>query len=103
MKNYLCTGTAVLALTAGLASADGHLAGEQVTVFGPWLGPDQETVEKVLAGFAEKTGADVRYVGSDSFEQQIMVDSEAGSAPTSLCSHSPVWLLTWQRAAFLRL
>jgi alpha-glucoside transport system substrate-binding protein len=74
MKNYLCTGTAVLALTAGLASADGHLAGEQVTVFGPWLGPDQETVEKVLAGFAEKTGADVRYVGSDSFEQQIMVD-----------------------------
>jgi hypothetical protein len=35
MKNYLCTGTAVLALTAGLASADGHLAGEQVTVFGP--------------------------------------------------------------------
>lgn len=81
MKNYLCTGTVVLALTAGLASADGHLAGEQVTVFGPWLGPDQETVEKVLAGFAEKTGADVRYVGSDSFEQQIMVDSEAGSAP----------------------
>ncbi|EDZ43212.1 conserved hypothetical protein [Rhodobacteraceae bacterium HTCC2083] len=75
MKNYLCTGTAVLALTAGLASADGHLAGEQVTVFGPWLGPDQETVEKVLAGFAEKTGADVRYVGSDSFSNWVFGSS----------------------------
>jgi alpha-glucoside transport system substrate-binding protein len=35
----------------------------------------------LLAYFAEATGADVRYVGSDSFEQQIVVDAEAGSAP----------------------
>jgi len=55
--------------------------GEQVTVFGPWLGPDQETVESVLAYFAEATGADVKYTGSDSFESQIMIDVEAGSAP----------------------
>lgn len=57
------------------------LDGEQVTVFGPWLGPDQEVVESVLAYFAEATGADVKYSGSDSFEQQIMIDAEAGSAP----------------------
>jgi len=57
------------------------LKGEEVTVFGPWLGPDQELVEHVLAYFAEATGADVKYVGSDSFEQQIMIDAEAGSAP----------------------
>ncbi|MBX2886457.1 MAG: ABC transporter substrate-binding protein [Granulosicoccus sp.] len=57
------------------------LKGEQVTVFGPWLGPDQELVENVLAYFAEATGADVKYTGSDSFEQQIMIDAEAGSAP----------------------
>jgi len=57
------------------------LKGEQVTVFGPWLGPDQELVESVLAYFAEATGADVKYTGSDSFEQQIMIDAEAGSAP----------------------
>jgi ABC-type glycerol-3-phosphate transport system substrate-binding protein len=38
-------------------------------------------VESVLAYFEAATGADVRYVGSDSFEQQIMVDAEAGSAP----------------------
>lgn len=61
------------------ASAD--YSGEQITVFGPWLGPDQAVVESVLAYFAAATGADVRYVGSDSFEQQIMVDAEAGSAP----------------------
>ncbi|MCI2398506.1 ABC transporter substrate-binding protein [Aliiroseovarius subalbicans] len=75
MKHVLLTGAAALALTAGMASA------EQVTVFGPWLGPDQENAEKVLAGFAAASGHDVRYVGSDSFEQQIMVDVEAGSAP----------------------
>ncbi|MDJ0628253.1 MAG: ABC transporter substrate-binding protein [Rhodobacter sp.] len=75
MKHVLYTGAAALALTAGMASA------EQVTVFGPWLGPDQENVEKVLGAFAAASGHDVRYVGSDSFEQQIMVDAEAGSAP----------------------
>ena len=61
--------------------ADNDLAGEQVTVFGPWLGPDQEAIEAVLDYFADATGADVRYTGSDSFEQQIVVDAEAGSAP----------------------
>jgi len=57
------------------------LKGEQITVFGPWLGPDQEIVEKVLSYFAKANNADVKYVGSDSFEQQIMIDAEAGSAP----------------------
>lgn len=75
MKHALCAGAAVIALTAGSAQA------EQVTVFGPWLGPDQENVEAVLSVFAAASGYDVRYVGSDSFEQQILVDAEAGSAP----------------------
>ena len=75
MKHLLYAGSAAIALTAGTAGA------EQVTVFGPWLGPDQENVEAVLSVFAEKSGHDVRYVGSDSFEQQIVVDAEAGSAP----------------------
>lgn len=103
MKRSLLAAAGVLALSAGLAQAEGaltfpvgegefnwesfealkatDLSGEQVTVFGPWLGPDQEVVEKVLAYFAEATGVDVRYTGSDSFEQQIVVDAEAGSAP----------------------
>ncbi len=74
MKHILLAGAAAMALTASLAHA------EQVTVFGPWLGPDQENVEAVLSAFAEASGNDVRYVGSDSFEQQILVDAEAGSA-----------------------
>ncbi len=104
MKRRLYAGAATLALCAGSAQAAAHLpfapgegafnwdsytafaeatdlGGEQVTVFGPWLGPDQEAFEQVLAYFAEAANADVRYVGSDSFEQQIMVDAEAGSAP----------------------
>ena len=76
MRNSLYAGAATLALSTGMAAAQ-----EQVTVFGPWLGPDQEMVEQVLAVFAEQSGHDVRYVGSDSFEQQIVVDAEAGSAP----------------------
>ena len=75
MYKTLLSTVAVLAFTAGASNA------EQLTVFGPWLGPDQENVEAVLKVFAEKSGHDVRYVGSDSFEQQIVVDLEAGSAP----------------------
>ena len=101
MKSKFLAATAAAALMAGAAQADLlfpvgegdfnwdsyealkalQLDGEQVTVFGPWLGPDQELVENVLAYFGEATGADVRYTGSDSFEQQILVDAEAGSAP----------------------
>ena len=35
----------------------------------------------VIAYFAEATGAEAIYTGSDSFEQQIVVDAEAGAAP----------------------
>ena len=73
MKKFLPTAMA-LAMTAGAAQAG------DVTVFGPWLGPDQENVEAVLAEFAAQSGHNVSYVGSDSFEQQVRVDAEAGSA-----------------------
>ncbi len=75
MKSPFYVSAATAALIAGTAHA------EQLTVFGTWLGPEQATVEKILAVFAEQTGHDVSYVGSDSFEQQIVVDVEAGSAP----------------------
>ncbi|MEQ8480866.1 MAG: ABC transporter substrate-binding protein [Hoeflea sp.] len=102
MNKILLTSAAALALTLGSVNAqelmftpgegdfnwdsyealkETQLDGEEVTVFGPWLGPDQEFVESVLAYFGEATGADVKYVGSDSFEQQIVIDAEAGSAP----------------------
>lgn len=77
MKKTVLAGLAAALLTCTAGSA----LAEQLTVFGPWLGPDQQNVEAVLNAFAEKSGNDVRYVGSDSFEQQIVVDLEAGSAP----------------------
>ncbi len=95
MKRLLFAGAASLALTSGMAVA------EQVTVFGPWLGPDQENVEAVLAAFAEKSGYDVRYTGSDSFEQQIVVDSEAGSAPNIAVFPQPGLAADMARRGFL--
>ncbi len=105
MKKYYLAGAAALALSASSAIAGGHLAfapgegpfdwdgysawaasapdlsGEQVTVFGPWLTPEDGYFRNMLAYFADATGADVVYTGSDSFEQQIVIDAEAGAAP----------------------
>ncbi len=57
------------------------LKGETVTIFGPWLTSDKELVESIIAYFEQATGAKVNYSGSDSFEQQIAIDVQAGSAP----------------------
>jgi alpha-glucoside transport system substrate-binding protein len=72
--------TKLLASAAAIALGTAAQA-EDLTVFGPWLGPDQANVEQVLAAFAAASGHNVSYVGSDSFEQQILIDAEAGSAP----------------------
>ncbi len=95
MKHALYAGAAAAALCAGAAQA------EQLTVFGPWLGPDQENVEAMLAAFAEQSGHDVSYVGSDSFEQQIMVDAEAGSAPNVAVFPQPGLAADMARRGFL--
>lgn len=75
MEKSILTSVAALALMSGQALA------EDLTVFGPWIGPDQVNVEAVFKGFSAATGHNVSYVGSDSFEQQIRIDAEAGSAP----------------------
>lgn len=105
MKYAFLAGTATLAVTAGLAQAGGHLtfppgdgpfswdsyaewaanapdlSGQTVTVFGPWLNPEDGYFSNALAYFEDATGADAIYTGSDGFEQQIVIDAEAGSAP----------------------
>lgn len=108
MTRKTCTFALALVLVAGLlggslASADGHLifpvgegpfhwedldafsmmdlSGEEIRVFSPWLGVDRDLVESVFAYFEEATGADVVHAGSDDFEQQIIIDIEAGSPP----------------------
>ncbi len=57
------------------------LSGEEVRVFGPWLGSERDVFDAISAYFELATGADVVYAGSDSFEQQIIIDIEAGSPP----------------------
>ncbi|WP_336057604.1 ABC transporter substrate-binding protein [Nitratireductor sp. CH_MIT9313-5] len=57
------------------------LSGQKLTIFGPWLSADEELFESIVAYFEEATGVDVDYTGSDSFEQQIVIDTQAGSAP----------------------
>jgi alpha-glucoside transport system substrate-binding protein len=105
MRHVLFAGTASLALASGMAHAAGHLqfapgegdfswdsytewaatapdlSGQTVTITGPWLQPEDEVFRDVIAYFADATGAEVIYTGSDSFEQQIVIDAEAGAAP----------------------
>ncbi len=105
MKKSMYAGAAIVALSAGASYAGGHLpfasgegpfswdsyeawaadapdlAGKQITIFGPWLTPEDDIFRSVLAYFSDATGADVVYTGSDGFEQQILIDAEAGSAP----------------------
>ena len=62
--------------------ADKHdLKGQTISIFGPWLSGDKDGWEKVLAYFGEATGATIENAGSDSFEQQIVIDTQAGSPP----------------------
>lgn len=57
------------------------LSGEEIRVFGPWAGSERDVFDGIVAYFEQATGADVIYAGSDSFEQQIIIDIEAGSPP----------------------
>ena len=57
------------------------LSGESLTIFGPWLAGEGKSFENLVAYFDEATGANSSYVGSDSLEQQILIDAAAGSAP----------------------
>ena len=105
MKKSLYAGVAFVAMSASGALAGGHLpfapgegpfswdsytawaesapdlSGQTVTISGPWLQPEDEVFRSVVAYFADATGAEVIYTGSDSFEQQIVIDAEAGAAP----------------------
>jgi alpha-glucoside transport system substrate-binding protein len=55
------------------------LSGQDFTIFTPWVAADGELVESMLAYFGEATGANVQHTGSDSFEQQVVIDTQAGS------------------------
>ena len=103
MKTKLYVSAAVLALVAGTASAQDlkypvgegafnwdsykaydeatNLDGQSITLFGPWRGEDQVLVESMLAYFTAASGVKVSYSSSEGYEQQIIIDAEAGSPP----------------------
>jgi alpha-glucoside transport system substrate-binding protein len=55
------------------------LKGETLTIFGPWRGDDEAHIQVVLDYFREATGAEVKYSSSENYEQQVVIDTEAGS------------------------
>jgi alpha-glucoside transport system substrate-binding protein len=105
MKRFLLAGVAGLAVASGSASAQDlrfppseddrfnwasyeefaaahDLSGQTITISGPWTGADAENVNaSVVAYFAAATGATVNYSGSESFEQDIVISTQAGSPP----------------------
>ena len=103
MKSRLYVSAAALALVAGSAYAQDlkfpigegafnwdsykafdeatNLDGQSITLFGPWRGEDQVLVESMLAYFEAASGVDVNYSSSEGYEQQIIIDAEAGSPP----------------------
>ncbi len=100
----LMSGVAALALVCGAASAQDlkfkpdedarfnwasfkefsdkyNLDGQTLSIFGPWRGEDQALVESVLAYYTAATGVKVNYSSSENYEQQIVIDTQAGSPP----------------------
>ncbi len=103
MKNFLKMGVALAAVAAAWpASAElkfkpgedarfnwanfeelkkVDLKGEVLTIFGPWRGEDEGFATSVFAYFSEATGAEIKYSSSENYEQQIVIDTQAGSPP----------------------
>jgi alpha-glucoside transport system substrate-binding protein len=103
MKTRLLASAAALALLSGAAGAQDmkfpvgegafnwdsykafdeayNLDGQSISLFGPWRGEDQVLVESMLAYFTAASGVAVNYSSSEGYEQQIVIDAEAGSPP----------------------
>lgn len=103
MKTKFFASAAALALFAGAASAQDlkfpvgegafnwdsykaydeatNLDGQSIKLFGPWRGEDQVLVESMLAYFTAASGVKVEYSSSEGYEQQLVIDAEAGSPP----------------------
>lgn len=62
-------------------AAHADLKGQTMTIFGPWRGEDEALFTSVLNYFTEATGIDAKYSSSENYEQQIVIDTQAGSPP----------------------
>jgi len=59
----------------------GKLKGKKVTMFGPFADADEVKFTESIKNFEEKTGIDIQYEGSKSFESTITVRVDGGNAP----------------------
>ncbi|WP_425090189.1 ABC transporter substrate-binding protein [Tropicimonas sp. S265A] len=124
MKRSLLASAAALALCAQSGHAGGHLpfaegegafnwdsyaayaaatdlSGQSLAIFGPWLAGEADAFTALVNYFNEATGAQATYVGSDSLEQQIVIDAEAGSAPDLTVFPQPGLAATMAGRGFL--
>ena len=125
MRSLFLLGTAVAALLAGAAEAQelkfplgqdarfnwksyddfkashGDLKGQSLTLFGPWRGEDEVLFNSVLAYFNAATGVDGRYSSSENYEQQIVIDTQAGSPPNIAIMPQPGLLMDLAAKGFL--
>lgn len=77
------------------------LKGEVITIMSPWSGNDRDNANNVIAYFEAATGAQVELSGSESFEQQIMIDVRAGSPPNIAAFPQPGLAAEMAAAGFL--
>ena len=115
MKKSIFAGALAVALTCGTALAGSHvmmkfkpgedsrfswqsyedfaaktdLTGQKLSIFGPWRAADQELVESMIDYFEAATGAEVTYSSSENYEQQAVIDTEAGSPSDILVLPQP--------------
>jgi alpha-glucoside transport system substrate-binding protein len=125
MRSLFLLGTTVAALLAGVAEAQelkfppgqdarfnwksyddfkashGNLKGQSLTLFGPWRGEDETLFNSVLAYFNAATGVDGRYSSSENYEQQIVIDTQAGSPPNIAIMPQPGLLKDLAAKGFL--
>ncbi|KUO22856.1 ABC transporter substrate-binding protein [Streptomyces dysideae] len=92
-RTTLLTSCTALALTLGATACGGGepveagggdkaLSGQTVTVAGVWSGSEQKNFQKVLAAFAEQTGAKTQFVSTgDNVSTVVGSKIEGGNAP----------------------
>jgi alpha-glucoside transport system substrate-binding protein len=63
------------------APEDVDLEGEVVSIFGPEIDTEQQSLDETFDPFGEATGVQVDVAGADDFETQITVDVDGGNPP----------------------
>ncbi|TYL49244.1 ABC transporter substrate-binding protein [Marinomonas sp. IMCC 4694] len=83
-------------------AAANNFPGETINVTGATTGNDAERYRNLYAYFAQATGSTVKYSGSESFEQDIVIASKAGGLPDVAAFPQPGLAKDLARAGFIQ-